>query len=277
MIRFLGAWAVFGVALYADDSSGGVPLPPWYSTSSSIQVNASSVRFDASQVAVQLQLSAANPGTFLHFTTPKLEWLGEGEPYPSRHFPELRVTDATGAAIPIREELRAYVTATKPARDITLILKQYKLDPLLVADSEPPVIVAPPEQLNALRRVAAVGEGENPLAQWSVQRTVRVAVRGKQVTFHYMARPAFRLVTKIAELPGGYCLADQQAKDLASRLPAVVKEYAIPIGIAGHKYPQAVSVSGLGADSFYCSGPAPGRAAVAPDGTVRILVVSPTS
>ena len=77
----------------ADDSSKGVQLPGWQAEpGGSVTVTAAAIVLDGQTATATLTLAGGRPAPVrLSLTTPRFGWLGEGEPYPDRQFPELAV------------------------------------------------------------------------------------------------------------------------------------------------------------------------------------------
>ncbi len=245
---------------WADDSSQGVMLPGWRAgPPGPVAVAAAAVLLKGDQATVALTVAGRRPGpTRLTLTTPRFGWLGEGEPYPDRQFPELAVT-LDGRPLQMKDSFKAFAG---PA-DVTALLYADRLDPFAVALT-PPYLEPrdPPEQaLAELEQAGAVRRTDGKvLAAWSVERTVAVTVpAGSEAVLAtaWRARPAFDYLPAVGARPRPglslYCL---DAPGLARALgrpvtpgALVAREYAFAVGIDGRAPPTAsLDVTGKAQD-----------------------------
>jgi hypothetical protein len=123
---------------------------------------------------------------------PQFGWLGESEPYPDRHFPELKVlTDGAPAAM--ESSFSAFVGAT----DVTKAIREAGVDPFLISDT-PPFVKADEPAIEKLERLGAIRKsGGDYLAKWVAQRkvTVRLKRGSHTLTVIYKARPSYALLS----------------------------------------------------------------------------------
>ena len=246
-IAMLYAMAQFLVPrAFADDSSAGVVLPAMRSfPSGSVKLAAASLVFKEGDIEVNLSIRATKGGS-LTIVMPRFGWVGEAEPYPARHFPELQIL-VDGMVAPIENSFTAFVGTA----DVTQAIRTARIDPFLIADT-PPFVNARPESIKELERLGAVERsGEEYLARWTAQRTMKVAIKSGSSTLRlkYKTRPGYGLlrfdqITSQA-YHAQYCLSvpDMETRfgrSAADRLFAVAQTI-IPLTIDGRP-PPSVSV-----------------------------------
>ena len=294
----------FASVAVADDSSPGVMLPGWQSDHpGAVQVQAAFISLDAGQAKVSLELDQSRAPIRLALNAPRFGWLGEGEPYPDRQFPELAVS-LGGSPLKLDTGFRAYANG----RDVTTLLSQARLDPFAVVLSPPYLEPSDPPAglLDALSRAGAVRKSNTGyLASWTTERTVAVTLPagpGRTLATTYRARPAFGyLPTRDNPIPlrlQSYCL---DARGLAVALgeptnpgALVARDYAISAAVDG-RAPASVAlavgataagegsrllVAACGTDGEVVLGKATlARASVraSPDGIVHVLTVDQAS
>ncbi len=128
----------------------------------------------------------------LSLTTPRFGWLGEGEPYPDRQFPELTVR-LDGKPVAPAAGFRAFAGA----REITELLSADHLDPFAITLTPPYLEPLDPSApaLDALAAAGAVSRRDGKtLAAWTVERTLTVSVPGGPAVVlatSWQARPAY--------------------------------------------------------------------------------------
>jgi len=235
LIRALSAIAFLVCGLRADDTSVGVMLPGLRSEpSGSVAVVSSVVALRSGQVELALKTAVARPqGASLIIKMPRFGFLGEPDPYPDRHFPELEVR-LNGTQAQFQSSAAVFVGPS----DVTGAVRKAGLDPFAIADT-PPFVSSGPNEAAAMETLVKLGavekDGENYVAKWQVQRTVTIAIPSGSVTvaLNYKARPAFALkpAAQIANATNAarYCVSSQTIENttrIASRM-LVAREYAI--------------------------------------------------
>lgn len=253
LIRFVLACSVawlWPVIAAADDSSTGVMLPaPRAEPPASVSVRAAHVRLDAGRIVVDRTLAVEGEGARLAIDTPRFGWLGEGETYPDRQFPELAIS-LDGHQAKIDDGFRAFANGA----DISALLREAGLDPFVIAKTPP--LLPKGSATGQLARMGAVGPSEDgTLARWTAERSIRMALPAASaslLTLTYLGRPAYGLVdaahTDRLGLPQ-VCMDQRQFRDaigpsLASH-PYVFARYEIPVAI-GASLPRVVTL-GVGA------------------------------
>jgi len=296
-------------AARAEDISEGVRLPalevsgPGSATVGTVKV---SLGDKESNRAVKLDLEVRGTASGLSLHIPPFGWRGEGETFPERQFPELRVTlDGVPAGIVSNPQV------VFDGRDITAEVRAARLDPFIVTETRPLVEAASGaeaafEKLRALGAVATDQAG-NQVARWSAGREIRIPLGGGagewKLGLSYAARPGF------AELMGvdgrfpfkDYCLDDDVVRrwlnSVAARQGIVVQTFAIPAALGAKPAELHVTLAPFQpvADPGFPGGPdvlrafcgadrqpvVTGRegvshdAAAAADGAVQVLVIVP--
>ena len=294
MSRTLGAAAVLAAAFLAspaalaDDTSPGVAIggvtsqPP-----GSVAARSTQVALEGDAATVTLSVVAAAPA-LLSLRTPKFEWLGDAAIYPARQFPELAVTTDSRPA-----DLASQARATMGGDDITALLEQAGLDPFAIADAPP--IVEPGRDHAAFDRLVARRAVDRLqdvyLAKWSAERTVTWpagAAGDHTVTLAYASRPSYRLsplsaLDRAAPLAAFCVTQDRLARAMGANGPAeaIVRVYAIPVGIDGRS--GALTVSVKAAFAAFCGrdgAPVLGKNAAGPAradsrSVLRVVTLSP--
>lgn len=198
----------------------------------------SAVRMQGDEVTVSLTPppTLAAPAQWL-IQGPLFGWLGDSDPYPDRHFPELRVL-SNGQPVEVTESVRAVAGAV----DVSELLRKARISPWLIADTPPfvPTGGLSADVLSQLMRAGAVGtSGTDHLAQWRAQRTLGVAVSpGQTLDIRYRLRPGYALMTQQAltkaNLRQRYCLADAPLRALGAQFGRstqfIAKRYEIAVG-----------------------------------------------
>ena len=275
----------------ADDTSAGVPAGVFRAEpAGGVALGAVAVTLDGEQVRVALSVSARGRAA-VRLDLPRFAWLGEGELYPDRHFPELTV-EVDGRAAAPADSFVATVGTKDVRSDVTGAVRAAGVDPFAIAETPPFVQPAPGRQaaFDALVAAGAVRQApEGMLATWSAARTVRVTpgAGAHVVAFRYKARPAFAL--QQAGAPdvrwADYCTTAGAAARVLARAGLrggfVAKQYVVPVALYGAR-PRAVTLrvsSDAGGAAIVCG--SGGRALVDPagvvpvragaDGTIRVL------
>lgn len=238
----------------ADDSSNGVApriLPaPQDGLVRNAQMASSAVRMNGDEVTVSVTPppTLAAPARWL-IQGPLFGWLGDSEPYPDRHFPELRVL-SNGQSVTVTESVRALAGSA----DVSALLRQTGVNPWLIADTPPfvPTEGLSPELVAQLVQGGAVGtSGGDYLAQWRAQRTLGVALApGQTLDIRYRLRPGYarlpRLALARANLRQRYCLANAQLgrlhKQFGGSAQFIARRYEIAVG-AEPRAPASVRLS----------------------------------
>ena len=273
----------------ANDTSAGVPAGSFRAEpAGAVTERSAAVTLDGEQVQVTLSV-VSRRGSAILLRLPQFGWLGEGEPYPDRQFPELQV-EVDGRAVVLKDSFAARASG----HDVTATVQAAGVDPFAVAET-PPFVEAMPDKRAAFAALVAAGAvrqaPEGTLATWSVARSVRATpgTGAHTVTMRYKARPGFAL-----QLPGSndvrwsdYCITSDGAAQLLARLGLrdgfLVKRYVVPVAVDGGGQ-RAVSLDvsqQAGAAAIVCG--AKGQAVIEPtsrmavragtDGAVRVLRV----
>lgn len=254
-------WAVLSVGgaclahgARANDSSQGVTpgelsmlgaaAPP------ALSITQATVRVSGQLVTVSLTpKSPFRSQTSLVLTGAAFGWLGEAEPYPDRHFPEMRFSSDEQTIAP-NESFAAFVGTT----DVSALLREAGVSPWLIADTPP--LVSPddikPETLAKLIHAGVLAKtGDGYLARWRAQRTLSITLAsGRAIAITYRLRPAYAMLHKQAlsapALRKRYCISTQQLRTLlrewATTPQYVVKQYDIPVSV-NQRPPRSVRLS----------------------------------
>lgn len=302
--------------LLAIDGSEGVPLgqlhaePPGAVSATA----AARISLEGKELSVILPLAVRGQATVLRLDLPRFEWLGDGETYPDRHFPELRAA-VDGRPVTPTDDFRV----EEHGRDITGLVRAAGLDPFVVADG--PSFVKPVRgrqaPFDALVVAGAVqrlpdyiiAPGEM-LADWTAQRIVRIApgAGAHVVTLRYKARPGFALVTlrsrrgampAVAAALRGTGLASREVQScLASAMAdptlarrgltraILVQHFAVPLFVPNGSALVRVSPVSRRVATVVCRVAAPSGVAIDPpndgvramagtDGAVHVLRIAP--
>lgn len=276
----------------ADDRGDGVAPGAFRAApAGAVTAMGAAVTLDGERVGVTLRVVARpvpRGQASVRLDLPRFGWLGEGESYPDRQFPELAVSVDGRVVAPVED-----FTASARGRDVTAAVRAAGLDPFAIAETPPFVEAAPGRRaaFDALVAGGAVRQApEGHLAAWSAARMVRVPLRAgaHAVAFRYTARPAFALTP----LPAAdvrwadYCTTRAAVARVLVRTvgrgPVVVRRYAIPVAVDGRRPRATLRVRGAdaaltvvcGANGAALADPA-GFVAVRPgvDGVVRVLRV----
>ena len=246
-MRWIGCFAAIFLALVlpaatrADDETPGLVLPGLRSNPRGrIESKATSLYVHGGNVSVTLKLSAGKDAA-LALRTPRFGWIGDADPYPDRHFPELKILlDGKPAAFESR--VRAFVGRA----DVTAVIRGAGLDPLVVADSPPFVVPKEPGQIASLEKLGVIHKSDDGyLADWEVERDVNVEVAAaprRTLTLAYKARPTYGLFSRkhiqAPALRARYCLSRAAIGARLGRQPSSAgfptNLYAIPATIDGH-------------------------------------------
>lgn len=222
--------------LHADDVSPGVPLPGFRSGDSELRPGSAQVEIRAGdQVDIRLWFEGPpRRATSLWVTPARFAARGEGEPYPDRHFPELKSPAMTGDAI------RAFVGKA----DVTSQLRRAGLDPLVVGEAGTPVVRVD----DALRAKQLVDSGalrfvgSEYLAGWELEREIRFRTSNPKDPFRisYKARPGFEVLNarqtaeRAADWEATYCLARSELQRwIREQSSYQVTAYEIPVSVNG--------------------------------------------
>ena len=297
---FFLAAAFSAPSVYADDTSPGVALPPLHSSSpAAISLTSAHIVLNAGHIDLTLNLHVQpNSKETLTIDMPRFGWLGEGEPYPDRQFPELKFMIDGAPATPKSKD-KAFAGST----DITAILQAAGIDPFLITDTPPFVLPAhdAPATLAKLQQLGAVEQdGTDFLARWKAQRSVTldVGANSNTVSLSYTARPGYALL-RLSEIErpatlARYCLSKQALATRLEHSPVnrlfPIYTYSIPASIdskppasatinASVSAPQKTSrmfIAFCGADSkavTAVASNATGAALTDAQGTVHILAI----
>ena len=229
------------IASGADDSSDGVMFPKLRSgPENTLVVKESNVILKGNNVNVSLLVDSwlPNQDSTLLIDGYLFSWLGEAEPYPDRHFPELKIF-VNGELAVFDDRFEAYLGA----KNITDAIISANIDPWSITET-PPFISNNQQQytpeLEELINLGAVEKLDgNYIAKWTAQRflTLHLNSTNKKIDLSYIARPAFSLlpINKINHL-SDYCLKKSNLNKffghlLETKSYFVIKEYKFPMGI----------------------------------------------
>jgi hypothetical protein len=240
------------------------------------------------QIALQLAPRAAAAPVVLSWQSERVGWMGYGETYPERQFPELAFAlDGAAASVASRD------LVTLGEDDISALVAGAGLDPFSITGTPPfaaPLGGPSPARTGAraadpaasaahaelLRRGAIEDAKEGELAKWSAQRRLELALppgrHSLRVT--YDARPALEIATRAALAAPAtarrYCVAPADLPKAAAAGGWVIARYALPLGIDSLA-PTAATLAieadakAAGARWFACG---PGRHAVKASGAL---------
>jgi hypothetical protein len=217
----------------------------------SVTVSQASLVLRSGQVEVTLTVSVPRGlGGSVSIQMPRFGWLGDGETYPDRQFPELQIV-AGGVPATMESSFAAFVGSA----DVSEALRSAGIDPFAIAQT-PPFVTAKTggaPALVALERLGAVEKYEGEyLAKWTAQRKVKLALKPGPDTLKltYKPRPGYGLlrfdqITRPAYL-AKYCLSAPALESIFGHSAAnrmfVVLEYAIPSSI-DDKPPLSLSIA----------------------------------
>lgn len=248
-----GSFGLGGAAVADERSDGVTPrivLAPQAPLSRGAEIARAVVYLEAEEADVSLTPgpSLANP-IQLRVQGPVFGWSGDSEPYPDRHFPELRFF-SNGQPVPYTESFRATVGTA----DISALLSDAKVSPWLIADTPPfvPTEDMPTETRSKLTQAGAMSSsGGDYLAQWRAQRTLGVAVvPGQTLDMRYRLRPGYAQMSLQelgrATLRQRYCLTGTHLQALHKRFGRsaqfITRYYAMAVGWEG-RVPSSVRLT----------------------------------
>ncbi len=264
---------------HADDASTGVPFPELRARPQRPQVVSARVLLHGHHVAIDLQTRSPMPAvaTTLRWRSERVRWMGEGETYPDRQFPELKWL-VDGAPMRASDRTEAFIRD----RDVSSLLATAGLDPWVITGTPP--FVDEPASANApasrawaelVRDGAIERQADGDWARWTAQRSIDIplpARREHRIQLSYDTRPAFELITvaqlEAAPIRARYCLSSEGIAKLRERagndLAIAAERLAIPTGLDGAP-PRKLTVTGTRA-------PAPEAAASLPASMQRETV-----
>ena len=244
----LSAWLACSLHARAADSSAGVPLPGLVSEpKGSARATAAEVDLSGDAVVLRLKLRASGFASGVSLRGPLFTWLGEAEPYPDRHFPELQA-QLNGAALPPSHAF----TARAGAHDVTAEVTALDVDPFVIATTPPMLDPAPAADSPSFQRLLALGgvqvtDGQL-WARWQARRLwhFKLPPSGTEepldLQLSFTARPGLALVPAnglARALPlASYCVSAAQVRSRLAALgqpteSVVVRTYAIAVGVDG--------------------------------------------
>jgi hypothetical protein len=241
----------------ADDQSAGVPMPAWRTTpAGGVRPRSATVHLSSDVVNLEWKLDAVGPATpALSWAGPMFGWMGEGEAFPNRQFPELLLF-IDGRSTRPAESFEVRVKG----RDISELVRRAGLDPFAIAETPPFLDAqkASAADLSALEALGAIRrEGDQWITLWESRRLIDLPLsnaRSQSVRMQWSDRAAFEMLTAAQIMSKTrvslYCLT---RSDMASRLKRIagtgntarpvkgrpgavlfnVVEYSIPITIDG--------------------------------------------
>ena len=236
---------------YADDTSEGAMLPGLRSDPPrSVTVSSVSLIVRDGRVEAKLAVDVPPAGSWVTIQMPRFGWLGESEPYPDRHFPELKILNGKEPTI-VESSFVAFMGST----DVTKAVLAAGVDPFAIANT-PPFVTPGPGSTDAfemLQRLGAVElSGAEYIARWTAQRAVKVRLTPGSTTLAlvYRARPAYSLrrfdqISRPAFLESS-CLSVEAFVSALGPAPAgrlfAIREYAISVSI-DDKPPHSLSIA----------------------------------
>lgn len=235
----------------ADDESAGVE-PPRLSFTARITASDRHIALDGHDARVRVTLARAARGR-VDVTLPEFGWLGAGEPYPDRQYPELALR-VDGAPARVRDTFAARTSAG----DITPLLRDAGVDAYAIADTPPIVDLshAPARTRSALMAAGALRTDPDAgdLAAWSIRRRLRVtlpAASRATLALRYRARPAFALrpatEARLDATLQAHCTSAARVRVLAPGLMAngsvIVEETAFDVAAAADERDAPVALA----------------------------------
>ncbi len=247
-------WASAGRA--AESTIPGVPLPGLESDPpESVTPRSAVVTLRGDHVTLYLEVSASADATALLLNGPRFGWLGAGERYPDRQFPELNI-HLNGAAIAPHDRFEARVGAN----DVTNLVRAADMDPWTITRN-PPVTTAHarnPQVLTLLRNsgaIAQAGVGDDGTlyrAKWVARRLLAIPVApaaNATLQLDYDARPSITAPSADDHMMNSferlYCVSGQELRRLQAswdKSSVAINEYDIATGI-DDSVPDAVTLS----------------------------------
>ena len=208
----LVAMAVAGIscATHADDAAPGVPLPPLrMAPTGALRTARATLQIDGRHVRLTLALEPRGQDTAvaLSWQSANIAWMGYGETYPDRQFPELAFEiDGAPVSMASRDEV------TLGADDISALVATAGIDPFSITETPPFVApragangAADPSVVKAahaelLRRGAIENAKEGDLAKWTARRHIELALTpgAHRLGVAYDARPGIEAATRAA-------------------------------------------------------------------------------
>jgi len=285
----------------ADDASGGVEPPRLgFVPDDLVSVRERQVHLDRRDAHVRVTLAGTGAGPTPHrlgrVATPSFKWRGDGDPYPTRQYPELAVR-LDGRTVGLHDS----VHAETPQGDITATLRAAHVDPFVIADS-PPVVDTDKlaaAQAQALRDAGALKPDPqaDDLAMWSARRDAwfDLPARARAVLdVSYLARPAFALQPTqdgaldptLRKVCTSTAALRQRAGDVFAGEQVLVEDYVFDVAAAdAHGAPVALDLRGGIASTVFAAcgangaslvgtGRLAGSGVVAEDGRVHVVALS---
>jgi hypothetical protein len=231
--------------IQAEVGSSGAPLPALESDPpDTVFPQSCSVSVVADGITVEMSVSESGEMPALLLNGPLFGWMGEADPYPDRHFPELEIR-IDGAPVMPNDRFEAWAGKN----NITNLVRAAEMDPWAVVRT-PPYTSAHAKNsqvLIALRNAGAIEQaGDNYLAKWKVRRIVRIPLNAaprQSVEFRYSARPGHSLLNDMEQVvtparEREYCISEKQLRSTLRRAHAAglldVTEHAIATNIDDH-------------------------------------------
>ena len=245
----LVAMAVMGssCATHADDAAPGVPLPPLrLAPAGTSRTARAALQIDGRHVRLTLSLEPRGQDTpvMLSWQSANVAWMGYGETYPDRQFPELAFEiDGAPASMASRDE------ATLGAVDISALLATAGIDPFSITETPPfvapragrseavytPAVKAAHAEL--LRRGAIENAKEGELAKWTARRHIELALApgAHRLGVAYDARPAVGAATRVALLARStvrrYCILANAVPKGVAEGGWIIERYDLPASL----------------------------------------------
>ena len=214
---------------------------------------------------LRFKFSVLSQASALNLQGPAFTWLGEAEPYPDRHFPELEARVQGTVLAPGK----AFKAAAGP-HDVTADVSALGLDPFVIAKT-PPLLDPPPAADSVAfkrllsRRAVELTEGQ-VWARWQARRLWHFELppspAGSALDFQrsFTARPGMALVptnTLARSLPlASYCISAAQLRDRLTALgltteSLVARTYVIATGVDGSA-PRSLTARVSEPGTFFC-------------------------
>jgi len=298
--------ACAAATVHADDGSTGVPmLPLRVAPVGALHVQRAALTLAGRQVRVDLAIGRRGnpPAVTVSWESERVAWMGYGETYPDRHFPELKF-QLDGAFAPgvVHDDVRL------GANDISELVRAAGFDPFSITETPPfavpqagqqpldPAIAATAHaQLARVGAIETAPEGE--FARWTARRRVEVAVPAETRVLQvaYGARPGIEPATRAALTAPAtvrrYCVVEAALPKAVAAGGWVIERFSLPAGldrkpperatlaISGDKEPRSTHwfACGPGGRSVGVAATSQPGVPVQPDaqGTVHVLRLSP--
>jgi hypothetical protein len=253
----LAAMAVASVccATHADDASPGVQLPPLRTIpAGALRTARAALQISGRHVVLTMALQPRGKDTTVavSWQSADVAWMGYGETYPDRQFPELAFEiDGAAASSMARDE------ATLDKDDISSIVDAAGIDPFSITDTPPFVArragadgtaegpAAQAAHAELLRRGAIEKTNDGELAKWTARRSLTLALApgARRLGVAYDARPAIEAATRAALLASftakRYCILPAAVPKAIAAGGWIIERYDLPASLDSAPLAQA--------------------------------------